>query len=132
MLDKTKIEKNPGKRSVAKLKANSQWGYLAMRTNKTQHKFITKPSDCFLMLSDKQHVIEMVDFSHDNILQVFYSKNDEFDYGSSNTNVVLAAFVTAQGRLSLYKELELLNDRVLYMDTDSIFLQVKMVITNLN
>ena len=125
MLEKSKIEKNPGKRSVAKLKANSQWGFLAMRTNKTQHKFITKPAEWFMMLADNQYVIEMVDFSHENVLQVYYSKRDEFDYGSSNTNVVLAAFVTSQGRLSLYKELEKLDTRVLYMDTDSIFFTCK-------
>ena len=40
MLDKAKIEKNPGKRSVAKLKANSQWGFLAMKTNRVQNKII--------------------------------------------------------------------------------------------
>ena len=37
------------------------------------------------------------------------------------TNVILAAFVTAQARLHLYSELNKLNERVLYFDTDSIF-----------
>ena len=40
MLDKDQIELNPGKRAVAKIKANSQWGYLAMNNNKTQFKII--------------------------------------------------------------------------------------------
>lgn len=39
---------------------------------------------------------------------------------SFNTNVVIAAYVTAQARLELYKYLELLDERVLYYDTDSV------------
>ena len=34
--------------------------------------------------------------------------------------VVLACFVTAQARLKLYGEMKKLNERVLYVDTDSI------------
>ena len=37
----------------------------------------------------------------------------------------MAAFVTAQGRLKLYSELEKLGERVLYMDTDSIIFKSK-------
>ena len=33
LLDKDKISLNPGKRDVAKIKANSQWRYLAMNNN---------------------------------------------------------------------------------------------------
>ena len=36
LLDKEKIEFNPGKRAVAKIKANSHWGYLATNNNKIQ------------------------------------------------------------------------------------------------
>ena len=36
------------------------------------------------------------------------------------SNVIVAAFVTAQARLKLYGILEKLNERVLYFDTDSI------------
>ncbi len=42
------------------------------------------------------------------------------NFGNFNTNVVLAAFVTAQARLKLYSEIEKLGERVLYFDTDSI------------
>ena len=37
-----------------------------------------------------------------------------------NTNVVLAAYTTAQARLKLYTLLECLQERVLYFDTDSV------------
>jgi hypothetical protein len=120
LLDKAKIEKNPGLRAIMKLIANSFWGFLAKRPNKRQHKFITKPTDWFTMLADGSNIIEDVDFKHKDILQVYYTKNEEMELPAPNTNVVLASFVTAQGRLKLNSELQKLNDRVLYMDTDSI------------
>ncbi|MCP3664717.1 MAG: hypothetical protein GY696_19865 [Gammaproteobacteria bacterium] len=42
---------------------------------------------------------------------------DGFLKPSANTNVVLAAYVTAHARLRLYTYLEKLQDRVLYFDT---------------
>lgn len=38
-LDPTKIEKNPGLRSLAKLCLNSFWGKFGQRLNMTQHEF---------------------------------------------------------------------------------------------
>jgi hypothetical protein len=37
-----------------------------------------------------------------------------------NTNSVIASYVTAHTRLELYKYLEMLGDRALYCDTDSV------------
>ena len=42
---------------------------------------------------------------------------DQFE-GGIKTNVAVASFVTAQARLHLYKELEKIDRRVLYCDTD--------------
>ena len=47
LLDKEKIEFNPGKRAVAKIKANSQWGYLAMNNNKVSYKIINDAGEWF-------------------------------------------------------------------------------------
>lgn len=119
-LDKDKIEKNPGRRTVAKLMANNQWGFLAMKPNKTMHMFVNDTSTLYQMLSDKQYSIEHIDISHDDIIQLFYTINEEMFTGSTNTNVVLAAFVTAIARLRLFAELVKIGNRVLYCDTDSI------------
>jgi len=100
-----------------KLIANSFWGFLAKRPNKRQHKFITKTPDWLTMLADASNIIEDVDFKHKDVLQVYYTKNEEMELPAPNTNVVLASFVTAQGRLKLYSELQKLNDRILYIDT---------------
>ena len=50
---------------------------------------------------------------------VQFVKNDELT-DLNNKNVVVAAFVTAYGRLHLWKTLNELDDRILYHDTDSI------------
>ena len=120
LLDKEKIEFNPGKRAVAKIKANSQWGYLAMNNNKVSYKIINDAGEWFKLLENDQYKIHDVKFFNEDTLQVFYSHNKDQFEGGVKTNVAVAAFVTAQGRLHLYKELEKLDKRVLYCDTDSI------------
>ena len=46
-LDYQRIEKNPGRRSLAKLMLNSFWGKLGQRPNQTQVTMCTKPSKFF-------------------------------------------------------------------------------------
>ena len=121
LLEKSKIVKNKGRKSVAKLKANSQWGYLAMNLDKTQFKIINDLNEWNSMLVDNQYIIKNVDFvDESSALMVQYGLNKDFFISTFKTNVVLAAFVTCHARLVLYSELEKLNERVLYFDTDSI------------
>lgn len=94
------------------------WGRLGMNTNRTCYKLIKTSEEWFTMIRDEQNIIHHADFSHKDIIQVYYS--NRYDIGSSETSVVHAAFVTAHARLKLYSELEKLNQRVLYFDTDSI------------
>ena len=61
-----------------------------------------------------------VDYDEESI-QVFYSKIKENTNRNLNTNVVLAAFVTSHARLKRFNEMLKLNNRLLYVDTDSIF-----------
>ena len=120
LLDKNNIEFNPGKRAVAKIKANSQWGYLAMNNNKVSYKIINDAGEWFKLLENDQYKIHDVKFFNQDTIQVFYSHNKDQFEGGIKTNVAVAAFVTAQGRLHLYNEIEKLDKRVLYCDTDSI------------
>jgi len=48
---------------------------------------------------------------------VSYTKENDFVEVMGNTNVVLAAYTTAQARLRLYSYIEHLGERVLYFDT---------------
>ena len=92
-----------------------------MNTNKTNHKFITKPHKLYQMLEDDRLIIHnIIPNTNGEVVQVYYTVKAKDHFGGIKTSVVLAAFVTSYGRLRLYDEIDKLGDRVLYFDTDSI------------
>lgn len=72
-----------------------------------------------MMTSDQQRV-KSVRFINDESVQLDLVYNDDFIEASAKTNVIIAAFKTAQARLKLYIYLKCLGERALYCDTDSI------------
>ncbi|XP_055329844.1 uncharacterized protein LOC129582355 [Paramacrobiotus metropolitanus] len=54
-------------------------------------------------------------------MAVQYRSKKDYIPTSKKTNVVIAAFTTAYARLHLLKFMEMVGDRLLYHDTDSIF-----------
>ena len=58
--------------------------------------------------------------SGEDITEIKYEYGENFVQVNPNTNVIVAAFTTAHARLQLYNELDMLGERVLYYDTDSI------------
>jgi hypothetical protein len=116
-LEKSKMIKNPGKREIEKIKLNSLWGFFALNSNKAQFKIISNRASLENLLNDDQYVIHDINFNDESFAQVTYSIKEDYCTGNLSTNVILANFVTAQGRLKLYEELEKLNHRVLYFDT---------------
>lgn len=113
-------EYNAGKYFIAKNVLNNLWGKFG------QKEVFAKVEDTFTELqfaaiahNDKYRVRDVI--VHDNCARTIgYIVKDEFAELASNTNVAIAAFTTAYGRLRLYMVLELLQHRVLYMDTDGI------------
>lgn len=71
------------------------------------------------MTSDQQEV-KNVRFINNETVQLDWMYNDDFIPASTRTNVVIAAYTTAQARLKLYSYLEQLGERTIYCDTDSI------------
>ena len=57
---------------------------------------------------------------NDDMIEVQYRNTGEFAEQNNKVNVVIAAFTTAYARLKLYDLLDLLQERVLYYDTDSV------------
>ena len=53
-------------------------------------------------------------------MEIRYEYGDKFVQPDPKTNVIIAAFTTAYARLQLYDELDMLQERVLYYDTDSV------------
>ena len=54
------------------------------------------------------------------MVEVQWRYKEQFIESSGHTNVVIAAYTTAQARLKLYGYLETLQERALYADTDSV------------
>ena len=134
---------NPGLRALAKLMLNSFWGKFpwlltkikkqvfvknlsflvgkfAQRPNMTKVKIISDPTEYFDLLSSDQINVTDANFINDELIEVHFENVDEFVEADGKTNVVIAAFTTANARLKLYGVLEQLNRRVLYFDTDSV------------
>ena len=89
-----------------------------MQTNKTQSKFVSSAHELYSFFENEQYDVKDLLFPNDHIAMIYYE--DKKDMGSDQTNVVIAAFVTAKARLMLYAELIKLDKRVLYFDTDSV------------
>ena len=99
---------------------NSFWGKFGQRTNLTQTTFVTEPDEFFDIMTSDQQDVKNIRFVNNESVQIDWAYHDEFVQASSRTNVVIAAYTTAQARLKLYSYLRPLGDRVLYCDTDSI------------
>ena len=119
-LEFNKIEENPGLRSLAKLMLNSFCGKFGQRTNLTQTSYVSEPKTFFDFMTSDQQDIKNVRFVNNECVQVDWSYFEDFVEPSSRTNVVIAAYTTAQARLKLSSYLQHLGERTLYCDTDSV------------
>lgn len=120
LLDKNAIEKNSGYRSLAKLLLNSLWGRLGMKTNKPKKMFINSSDQLLqLMINPSYDVSSFHELSDDSLL-LSYSLRAECEQNDRYVNVILAAYTSALARIHLYKYLDMLQERCLYHDTDSV------------
>ena len=125
-MDRTKIKKNSGLRSLAKLMLNSFWGKFGQRDNMPQVELVKDVERYFRLLTCQSTHVKNIQFVNDDCIELYYTQGDGFVSTSNKTNVVIAAFTTAHARLKLYSILELLQQRVLYFDTNSIIYTSKL------
>jgi hypothetical protein len=118
-LDPAKIERNEGLRSVAKVMLNSHWGKFGQNPSKTKLTYISDPHEYINMMTDDSIEVTDLLYVNEEHVALRWIHKDQFVESLPNTNVVLAAYTTAHARLKLYSLLENLQDRILYMDTDS-------------
>ena len=119
-LDFQKVNKNKGLRSLSKLFLNSLWGRFGMRANLPNVEVISQVGALYAIITDDENEIKDINFINEHIVEVRYVKRREFVEYSKSSNIVIAAFTTAQARLKLFNELDQLGDRTLYFDTDSL------------
>ena len=80
---------------------------------------VTEPKELFDYLDSDQYEVSEALMVNDETVEIQYTNKDEFVEEKGKVNIVIAAFTTAYARLKLYDLLDLLQERVLYYDTDS-------------
>lgn len=94
-------------------------------TNMTQSTYMSDPCEYIDMMTSDSQEVKNVRFVSDEMVRMEQAYTKDFIEASGRTNVVVAAYTTAQARLQLYSYLECLGTRSLYCDTDSIVFIVK-------
>ena len=114
------VQKNPGRKQVAKLMLNSFWGKFGERTNKSKVLQLKQPHELFNILTDSANHVQTLRICTEDILEVVYKQTPENDMPNAKTNIFIACFTTCHARLKLYSYLHRLQKQVLYYDTDSV------------
>ena len=81
---------------------------------------MTEPKDLYAYLDSDQYEVKDAQMINDNTVEIQYIEKEGFIEENDKVNIVIAAFTTAYARLKLYDLLDLLQERVLYYDTDSV------------
>ena len=81
---------------------------------------VQEPNRFFDLLYSDEFEVNDVRIVNENMIEVQYRNTEEFAAQNDKVNVVIAAFTTAYARLKLYDLLDLLQERALYYDTDSV------------
>ena len=79
-----------------------------------------EPKDLYTYLDSDQYEVKDVQMINDETVEIQYTEKEGFVEENNKVNIVIAAFTTAYARLKLYDLLDLLQERVLYYDTDSV------------
>jgi len=82
--------------------------------------YFNDPENYYKLITDPAIIINSVVIVSDKMTAVSYTKENDFVEVMGNTNVVLAAYTTAQARLRLYDYIKHLGERALYFDTGKI------------
>ena len=81
---------------------------------------VTEPKELYHYLDSDEYDVRGGQLVNDETFEIQYMENDGFVDENDKVNIVIAAFTTAYARLKLYDLLDLLQERVLYYDTDSV------------
>ena len=119
-LDPTKICFNKAVRHTNKLLLNSLWGKFAMRSNMTTAELITEPSRFTQLMFSDTFDVRQFSFISPEVAIVQWRYTEGVASRVKDVNVFIGAMTTAYARMELYDLLDKLQERILYVDTDSI------------
>ena len=95
-------------------------GKFAQRLNLSKTKRLTELKDFYAYMDSNQYEVRDAQLVNDETVEIQYIEKEGFVKENDKVNIVIAAFTTAYARLKLYDLLDLLQERVLYYDTDSV------------
>jgi hypothetical protein len=122
LLNKDAIRPNAAKSALAKLCLNSMWDKLTERSNRTKSKMITEPRELYRFLATPGIEVMSLIFASDEVVWLSWNiTEEEITPTLRHTNEVIGAYVSTGARIHLYRYLDLLQERALYCDTDSVF-----------
>ena len=99
---------------------NSLWGRFGLNPDKLKIEFLHDWDEYHDLMTNDEFEVTAVEVIDPKTMFVAYKEREEYREPNARGNVIIAAFVAMWARLELYKELEKLGERALYMDTDSI------------
>jgi len=122
-IEKLNRGKNSGLRSLAKLMLNNLWGRLGIRDHFNGCKMFKRENRNeyfeFINQHGKSHIIADTLQINSESIEVKY-KSKQFSKKACLSNVYVASFVSAYGRLQLFSAFEKIGKDLLYFDTDSV------------
>ncbi|XP_071118386.1 uncharacterized protein [Haliotis cracherodii] len=77
-LDKDHIEKNPGRRTIAKMQLNSLWGKFGQRLDYSQNIYMNDPVQYFALWRNERNTIEDVTVVNEHMVERTYTQQKEF------------------------------------------------------
>ena len=104
---------------------NSFWGKFGENLNKSKVISITDTASLFSLIYDSLDHIERIRICNDDLLEVIIREHEDNQVDNGKRNIFIAAFTTCHARLKLYQYLDLLQEQVLYFDTDSVTYRCK-------
>jgi len=120
IIDSTMMEKNPGLRTLSKICLNSMWGKLSEVVLRPKTELLYNYEDLMNIVTDPTKEVSALVPLSDECLQVTYKPVVDSEESLPTSSVVQGVFTTALGRLQLYQYLDMVGDRALYHDTDSV------------
>ena len=78
------------------------------------------PAKLFSLISDDTLDITTMRLCTNDVMEVVYTSKDDNVVKGTKTNIFVAALTTSYARLKLYESLDVLQQQVLYYDTDSV------------
>ena len=88
-----------------------------MKTDKLVTDFISEPLHFYKRVNGSDVDIHDFCILNDNLVEVVFKRNQEYELENKHTNIFIGIFTTA--RLELYHLMETLWPDLLYVDTDS-------------